>query len=155
MNINFLVDKKEYIPNIFEWYEKEWGYLNPNQTDVQLHKKIQSRLNSGKIPCILVGSVENHVIGTVALCLDEVEELPQTFPWLSSLYVGENYRGQGFGKLLVRACIQEARNLGYKAIYLFTDKEDVARWYKDMGWKHYGSVCYKKAKVQIFSKSLV
>ncbi|MDF1761425.1 MAG: GNAT family N-acetyltransferase [Coxiellaceae bacterium] len=155
MNIDFLANKKEYISEIFEWYKQEWGYLNPCRTDTQLLEKISSRLNSKKAPCILVGSSGEEIVGTVTLCLDEVEELPQTFPWLSSLYVSEKHRRQGFGELLVHACIQEARNLGYKEIYLLTDKEELVNWYKEMGWKHYRFVYYKKANVQIFFYSMV
>lgn len=149
MNIYLLANKKEYLPVVHKWYKKEWGYLNPGRTNEQLHAKIKSRLNKGKAPCILLGSVEDKIIGTVTLCLDELEELPQIYPWLSSLYVDESYRLKGFGESLVRACLQEARDLGYKEIYLFTDKRKLVSWYKKMGWVYFEELLHRRVSVTV------
>ncbi len=49
--------------------------------------------------------------------------LPEYTCELVKLYLHKNYRGRGFGKLLLQKCINAAIELGYKKMYLETMPE--------------------------------
>lgn len=46
------------------------------------------------------------------------------FPWMATLYVKENFRSMGIGKLLQKKCIEKAKKMNYKNLYLITEHEN-------------------------------
>jgi N-acetylglutamate synthase-like GNAT family acetyltransferase len=53
-------------------------------------------------------------------------------PWLDSIVVYPQYRGQVYGKTLVEIAKQKIKEFGFKKLYLFTDKEE---FYIKLGFK--------------------
>ena len=60
----------------------------------------------------------DQVIGTVAL-----KKVDDSIAELKALYLDKLYRGQGLGKLLINAIIEEARTCGFKTIVLDSMKK--------------------------------
>ncbi|MEZ5404601.1 MAG: GNAT family N-acetyltransferase [Verrucomicrobiia bacterium] len=77
------------------------------------------------------------------------EVCPHDSPWLACVYVPEIYRGQGIGKKMVQAAINEARRLSFKKLYLWTDQAKT--FYEAMGWKPIKETIYKTYPVTIMS----
>ena len=43
------------------------------------------------------------------------------YPWLANVYIDENYRKQGYGKILLESVMRNVKNIrNFKEIYLFT-----------------------------------
>lgn len=67
------------------------------------------------------------ILGCVALCIcwDDLAEI-------KSLAVAKNKQGKGLGKELVKACLNEAKTLGAKRIFVLTYKPN---YFKNFGFK--------------------
>lgn len=73
------------------------------------------------------GSEENHVVGACALgiCWEDMAEI-------RSLAIQQGYQGRKFGSQLVLACLDEARALGIKRVFVLTYVEG---FFSKMGFK--------------------
>lgn len=72
--------------------------------------------------------------------------------WLSNLYVLEPLRGRGLGNALINGARDYARQLGVKALWLFTDEwQD---FYRKRGWCEVGDARVSGSNVAILSLSL-
>ena len=73
-------------------------------------------------------------------------------PWLASVFVPSEHRERGVGEALVQRVVDEAREIGYETLYLFTtDKE---AFYAKRGWKRLERTEYRDEKVTIMSMDL-
>ena len=79
--------------------------------------------------------------------------LPELTPWLASLYVIPAKRRQGFGAALVRRLTDEARQLGFANLYLYTPSEE--KFYGGLGWSTLEQTTYagKPATVMVYDLS--
>ena len=73
-------------------------------------------------------AVDNGWVGTVSVDAEDLSTHKYLSPWLSSLFVKENYRGKGIAKLLV-SCICSAHDI----IYLWT-YSNLVPFYKKFGF---------------------
>lgn len=71
----------------------------------------------GRYDCVLLLDVEEGLVGCVAL-----RPLGEGIVELKRLFVYPSARGYGFGRKLMLAAIESARNLGYARIHLDTLK---------------------------------
>lgn len=63
---------------------------------------------------------------------------PELTPWLASLYVEPDFRGQGIAVKLIKDITQKAKSLGYHALYLLAFDEALPNWYEKQGWQKIG-----------------
>ena len=92
------------------------------QTDIAVDLRFQSfdrelRSLPGKYDCVLLLEVEDRPAGCVAL-----RPYAEGIAELKRLFVYPAARGFGFGKKLMQAAMQSARNLGYGRLHLDTLK---------------------------------
>ena len=74
------------------------------------------------------------------------------YPWLAALYVEEDCRGNGYGKMLIEHAVKDAGLLGFKNLYLCTDH---IGFYERFGFDFIG-YCYHPwgEKTQIYHLEL-
>ena len=73
------------------------------------------------------------------------------YPWITSLYIDENYRGRNYGQLLMNHVIHRAQLLGYQTIYLTARKTD---YYRRQGWCELEQYLHQKAN-KVYYKNLI
>lgn len=80
--------------------------------------------------CLLDGE---KLIGTVAL-----KKIDDYTVELKALYLDKDYRGQHLGSRLIKAAIDEAKNLGYKSMVLdsMSKYKEALRLYEKCGFKN-------------------
>ena len=93
---------------------------------------------------------EDKIIGTVAL-------MPKNSSFeLTKMAVTDKIQSKGIGSLLMQKCIDEARNLGLKEIFLFsnTKLDKAINLYKKVGFleEHFDSSDYKRANIYMTLK---
>ena len=114
---------KEYV----ELCALEWG--NP-KNNIEIQDKINLILSGDKVISVL-GIVEDRkLIGFISLFKYDGDERKDLFPWYATMYVKEEYRVNGYSKVLNEMIIEEAIKLGYKRIYL---KTDLNNYYEKFG----------------------
>ena len=62
----------------------------------------------------------DKLIGFISIFPEDCDECPELSPWYATMYVKKEYRGHGYSKILNDAILKEARERGFKEIYLKT-----------------------------------
>ncbi len=82
---------------------------------------------------IFLAKSGEKIVGTAAL----VKETPQQYE-LVKMAVDENYQGMGISRLLMDRCLQAARDVGARRIYLQSNSQltTAIRLYEKYGFRH-------------------
>jgi GNAT superfamily N-acetyltransferase len=152
LDIKYLADCPETVYILAGWFYDEWGGNNPALSPRILEEALKERLNKDKLPLCLVGLYDNRPVATASLRIREMETHPQYPDWLGSVYVIPEVRGRGFGRMIVRAAVNEARRLGLESLYLYTRNKE--QFYAKSGWKVHEHVEYRKRSAIIMKLML-
>jgi GNAT superfamily N-acetyltransferase len=128
-----LAYRLDLAPTLARWHYDEWRDLYGNWSSEVALAELQGQTDPDRVPTTLVAlSDEGELLGSVSLLADDLPECPQLSPWLASLFVRPDRRGQGLGGRLVEAAVSEARRLGASRLYLFTPHHEA--YYAARGW---------------------
>lgn len=106
------------------WSTKEWSSWFNEALDTS-HEPL---------PRCWAAMMDGNAIGSVSLVIDgELSTKKDLSPWLDGLIVVQSLRGHGFGTMLHNYAIDQAKLLGFKQIYLWTEAQ--SEWYGQLGWK--------------------
>jgi len=116
------------------WMWEEWGQPNNrNYWDYWVSRST----NETDVPQTFIAREQDIIIGTVSLWRCDLQSCQDIFPWLGGLYIIKDYRGRGYAKLLVEYASVQARTLGYKHLYLYTELDN---FFEKIGWRYIESV---------------
>ena len=126
--------KQEYLKEIAELTQKEWG----NQTNsiegfnAKIDRKINKIISNLNNPnyCKLILLQDNTLVGFISIFPHDCDERPNLSPWYATMYVKEEFRENGYSKLLNGAILKEAKTRGFTKIYL---KTDLINYYEKFG----------------------
>lgn len=92
---------------------------------------------------VFVIRTDGHIVATGTLCIKHTLEF--TIADVESVVVSSNYRGRGYGKELMTAIIDAAKNLNVHHIQLTSNPKRVAanQMYQKLGFERYETNCYK------------
>lgn len=142
----------DYLDQLAVWHHQEWLHLNPGGSLDNRLARYKDSLRTKKLPEILVACENKKLLGSVTLDKQDMDSRPFLTPWLASLYVTPQCRRQGVGSKLVQYCIDYAKQLGYKNLYLFT--EDQTPFYQQRGFHFVETVEYRRAEVDLMCQYL-
>ncbi len=124
MKIYNLNEKKEYAKEYFECCLREWGtFSSEEEFTKKIDRKVESfsKGENKKIISVLLLLEDKNLIGFISLFKEDGEERKDLTPWYATMYVKEEYRGNGYSKILNSAILEEAKRLGYSKVYLKTE----------------------------------
>lgn len=147
IKIDYLANHLEYSSVIGEWYYNEWQRYYAAETKDNIIDGVKKRANTQYLPLTLVAIYNDKLVGTVCLKHDDLSLREDLSPWLAGVYVDENFRSRGIGKMLVERALNESKRFGYRTIYLWTPA--ARAYYESMGWEWMEEVFYLTDKVQI------
>ncbi len=64
---------------------------------------------------------EGRIIGMVTVMKTDYYPLPEVYPWISTLFVSEEYRGKRISQKLIEAAEEYARASGFEKTYIPTE----------------------------------
>ena len=67
---------------------------------------------------MFVALVNNQIVGMASIAKTDYYPLPEIYPWVSSIFVAEEYRGHRISEKLIEAANQYAKSLGFKKTYI-------------------------------------
>lgn len=134
MKIYNLKDKIEYVEEVAQLEYEEWADNKEIDKVNRISKKKNKIINmfNEKSFCKLILLDEEKLIGFVSIFPYDCDELPDLTPWYSTMYVKKEYRKKGYSKILNDAILNEARNRGFKEIFLKTELDN---YYEKFGAK--------------------
>lgn len=152
--IDYLCKRPEYMKTVAGWIHDEFvpeHRKGPKELD-----RVEDHLNkcsSESFPIVFILVENEQCTGTVSLVENDLKTQTVLSPWLASLYVDADHRGQGTGEKLIKKVEQKAWELGYNSIYLRT--EHTADYYRKKGWRFVGKAEDEKGRqTEIFRKNL-
>lgn len=111
----------------------EWGEpKSKEELDKYIEEKVKRIINEDKVISI-IGLIDKELIGFISLFKYDGDERRDLTPWYATMYVKKEYRNKGYSKILNGAILKEAKNLGYKKIYL---KSDLINYYEKFGARY-------------------
>lgn len=123
-----LADREDCLDVISQCLWQEWGN---GSTFEYIRYAVQHNTQRDRVPMTFVALAEDEPVGTVSLWMNDLKCRQDLYPWIASLYVIEEKRKMGLGKMLLDHGIEEARKLGYTHLYLITDLDG---YYERFGW---------------------
>lgn len=135
MEIYNIKDKPEYIREVAELTQKEWGIeINNEEFEKKINRKIEkikSNLDKNSY-CKLILLDGKNLIGFISIFPEDGDERKDLTPWYATMFVKEQYRGKGYSKILNDAIIKEAKKRGFRKLYL---KSVLENYYEKFGAK--------------------
>ena len=135
MEIVNLEDRLEFLDEVISLEHDCWASNKNYMRKERIKEKKQRVIDSfsDKAFCRLLLIDNNELLGFISLFPKDAKEEPDLSPWFATIYVKSNYRGKGYSKLLANAIINEARNRGFKTLYLKTELDN---YYEKYGAKY-------------------
>jgi predicted N-acetyltransferase YhbS len=154
VQIDYLKNHQSCIPRLANFFWQEWRqfYEATGRTAKQVTKSMRERVNTDSIPLTLVAVYCGQVIGTGAIKPHDLDIRPQLSPWLAGLYVLREFRCNGVGSLLVARLLDEARQLGFSELHLWTAFAE--SFYSRLGWSPLEKTQYCGQQISIMKKEL-
>jgi len=152
VQISYLVEHTQYIPQLAQWLFEEWGPILGEKTPEARIKKVKAHVNRDELPIAWVAHANGQVLGTASLRVHDLEGREDLTPWLGGVFVGSKFRRRGIGEALCVTVENAARLRGVQILYLFTlDKQ---AWYSRQGWTVLAPCVWHKRTGEIMSKRL-
>lgn len=122
-----LKDNPDAAATCARWEHEEWGRpLAETLPDF-------AAAQTDRLPLTVVAlDVMGKPAGMISLWTDDCPLRPDLTPWLASLYVTPEARGQGLGGALLARAETEARRLGIPRLHLMTQHSEAH--YRTHGW---------------------
>lgn len=147
-----LADRPDLIPILAEWFHREWGHISVDRTPERYARLLHENLNRDKIPLTVIAFEDDLPVGTASLDVNDLDDQDGLSPWLASVVVEPDRRGKGLGTALIRRIEDEAKRLGVKTLYLWT--EDADTLYVRLGWKRRETRPYRDVTIVVMEKNL-
>lgn len=132
MVIYNLKDNLKYLDEVVLLEYNEWAKDRDFNKEERLMKKKDKIINmfNHELFCKLILVDDDKLLGFISLFPSDGEEENALYPWYATMYVKDEYRGRGYSKILNDAILKEARNRGFKVIYL---KTNLINYYEKFG----------------------
>ena len=124
LKIYNIKDKPEYIEEVAILTQNEWG--SKTNTDEEYKAKISKKINKilslldNTSYCKLILLEDTTLIGFISIFPEDGDDRKDLTPWYATMFVKKEFRGKGYSKILNDAILKEAKNRGFKEIYLKT-----------------------------------
>lgn len=147
-----LAPDSPHLLTLVRWEVAQWGHLNPERRLDQALAAFRDACGEGGLPSVFVALSGDTPVGMASLVDDDMPDRPALNPWLASVFVSPEWRGQGIASRLVRRVEEEARGHGIVTLHLFTP--DRQALYRRLGWREVEQRDYRGERVTIMRRDL-
>lgn len=113
-----------------EWWGREEGF------PVEAVRACMTRsLQTARLPQTFGLYLQDELIGMYQFTMSDLFVRPDVYPWLANVYIVPEYRGAGYGRILLGSVRENAAALGLPELFLFTAHEGL---YERYGWEFVG-----------------
>ena len=95
MTVEYLADRREFIPTVARWHHTEWGHLRPGETVEDRAVRVERDCGHREIPTTFVALAGHQCLGSASLVACDMDIRPALTPWLSGVFVAPEHRRRG------------------------------------------------------------
>jgi N-acetylglutamate synthase-like GNAT family acetyltransferase len=139
LRIDYLADHPDSIQILAAWHHAEWKELLLGWTLEQAESDLRSHTGRRQVPTTFIALQGDWVIGSVSLLAADLDGWEHLTPWVASVYVQPECRGKGIGRQLVLRAVEEAKELGFTSLFLWTAGQ--VTFYERLGWQQFATSC--------------
>ena len=111
------VDKNTELADKLRNFVSNFSWLEVKDHTVRLIENWEFDQWETPFAAILNG----EVVGIATLMISDYYPLPEIYPWVSTLFVTEKYRGKRISEELIRFANQYAKEIGFTKTYIPTE----------------------------------
>ncbi|KRG69674.1 GNAT family N-acetyltransferase [Pseudoxanthomonas dokdonensis] len=149
VRLDYLCQRPDLIAGLAQAHVDAFGALLPGWTVEAAAAELATHRQAEAIPTTLVALQDGRWLGSVSLLQNDHEDIRQYSPWLASLVVTPEARGQGIGQQLVHACVALAGRLQVPRLYLYCT--DAVAFYQRLGWQVHDHIALASLQVTVMS----
>jgi GNAT superfamily N-acetyltransferase len=123
------------LPIFASWLWMQWGRRR-GRTPARSLQRVQRMATTRGLPFGVCAYLDDLPAGFACCVPDDLDTRPDLSPWLASVFVRPDARGQGIASAVVGAVVEEARRRGETEMHLFTP--DQQRLYARLGFIEIG-----------------
>ena len=142
-----LAPDSPHLLTLARWEFSQWGHLDPGKRLDEALVAFRGQCGEAGLPSVFVALDGDVPVGMASLIDDDMHDRTELNPWLASVYVRPQWRGQGIASHLVQRVQEEAREHGIAALHLFTP--DRQALYRRLGWQAREERDYRGERVTI------
>jgi GNAT superfamily N-acetyltransferase len=119
--ISHLADVSFFRDELAALHAAEWKHLYADWDEQTALAEFLNQKADGSLPATLVLHEGTELLGSVSVVFGDCPARPDLDPWLASLYIVPQRRGQGYGLELVQAAIELAAGAEADCLHVFTE----------------------------------
>lgn len=125
------------LRTITDWMYNWWG-IEDGYSYEAVRCRMKHSCNEDRLPQTYGLYLNDKLIGMYQFTLEDVFVKPDLYPWLACVYISEEYRNKGYGRILMESVeVQAKENLNFEELYLFTKHETL---YEKFGWEFVSNI---------------
>ena len=134
MNILSIRENPIHVNEAITYFQKHWA----NEKSMMVYDDcIRNCINAkASLPQWYLLMNDDTTIGCTGLITNDFISRMDLFPWVCALYIEKEYRGNGYGSLLLEKVKQDTAKIGFDNLYLCTDH---IGYYEHYGFTHIGT----------------
>lgn len=117
MKIISIRENPEYTQKAIQYFQQSWKSVLPIIYEDCISHSIGAR---NSLPQWYLLETEGKIIGGAGLITNDFISRGDLYPWICALFINEDYRGNGYAKLLMDKAKEDAAKAGFEYIYLST-----------------------------------
>ncbi|MCJ7842831.1 GNAT family N-acetyltransferase [Lederbergia sp. NSJ-179] len=133
MNIISLREHPEYKETAITYFQSRWA--DENSMKVYEDSITHSIKTDSPLPIWYLMEQSDEIIGCAGLISNDFISRMDLWPWISALYIEEDYRGRSLGEKLILRAKADAERAGFNRVYLCTDH---IGYYEKYGFTYMG-----------------
>lgn len=124
----------EYKDIAIKYFQSKWA--TENSMKVYDDCITNSITTSNPLPQWYLLMDNNKTIGCAGLITNDFISRMDLYPWICAIYIEEEYRGNGYGSILIEKAKKDAKINGFSNLYLCTDH---IGYYEHYGFQYIGT----------------
>ena len=113
-----LKESPEYIEEYVTCCKKEWSNYTGEEFDEKVKEQIERIITTGdEIITVVLMLKEEELVGFISLFVSDGKYHRELSPWFATFYIKEEYRKNGYSKILFQKLIDESERLGYDTVF--------------------------------------